>query len=95
MIEVIDEMMKGICEGNDRYHMVDHQHIHDTKTDLKYHLYDMDGEPMYVSHKDAMIAQARDFTPHEMTKFAELKKKLEELVTAKARAEFMRLYSSP
>jgi hypothetical protein len=92
MLAMIEEVLQGITTGDARFELIDHEHIHDTKNHLTYHLYDEDREePTHITHNDKVIAVARDFYPKEMDKLYELKMKLEELVTSEARAELTRL----
>lgn len=92
---MIEELLTGITSGDARFVMEDHEHICDTKTNLRYHLYDMASEePMHISHPDypMPIAIARDFSTLEMQKFDEVKRKLESLVTQAARSKLQELY---
>lgn len=67
-------MYEGVKNQHERFHVVDDEHIYDTVTGVKVHMYD---DWFKMTHADKKIVTMSDFTPREQ----EILWKLKQLVT--------------
>ena len=89
MLKISDILMyvyRGVKAKDTRFTVVDDEHICDTKTGVKYHLYD---DTTKITYGDKTIIKQVHFTPEEQTILFELKKLITDPETvAKKTAEY-------
>lgn len=89
MINIIQEILAGLGTSA-RYELVDHEHIRDLQSGLKFHLYD--DKPFHITLDGSRIAEMRDFDVDEQTLFQQLKDKLTTTLKNQSRAAFQAAY---
>ena len=99
--QLLTETITGLGDNSGRFEIIDYLHIHDTKTGLKYHMYD-NPKPFHITMFDTEqeIAHMGDFidNPEHMKLFKELKTKLIKLyepVAQMNRENLVSIYNTP
>lgn len=90
MINIIQEIITGLGTSA-RYELVDHEHIRDVQSGLKFHLYD--DKPFKITLDGSRIAEMRDFDMEEQSLFQNLKDKLTTTLKNQSRAAFEAAYN--
>jgi hypothetical protein len=90
MIEVLNEIKSLIVRGDQRFQIVDHEHVRDTKTGIKLHLYD--DKPFKVTLNDDYLADMRDFKLDEQTVMQEIKSHIDKIPIEANRSKFINIF---
>ena len=99
--QLLRTTIDGIGDGSNRFHIIDHLHLHDTETNLKYHMYDSP-EPFHITKftDGTAVASMGDFIQNQehMKLFTELKTKLDNVyqtTAQKNRDNLVQLFNNP
>lgn len=67
---ILNHVLQSVLAGDERYEVVDDEHIVDRKTGVSIHVYD---DWFKVTHGDEVVVTKNDFTPVEQSIFWKIK----------------------
>jgi hypothetical protein len=92
IMSILEHVCKGVRDGDTRFVVIDDEHVIDSITGAKFHLYDNDFK---VTYADNTIASKVDFNEEEHSVIWKIKSLIAAPLVQKRRSKFSMLFEEP